>query len=91
MKNENRDALDSADKAKRGKGLNKQKLKYLLATVGLSIFFCVFYYTVMEISARNPSLYYFFPAVMFIYMALLAVLSLIYIIYNRGFSRIWFS
>ncbi|MBR0450074.1 MAG: hypothetical protein IIX30_04580 [Clostridia bacterium] len=87
LKDDIRDALESADKEKKGKRLNKKKLKYLLATVGLSVLFCVFYYTVMEISARNPSLYYFFPTVMFIYMALLAVLALVYIIYNRGFSR----
>lgn len=69
------------------KKLDKKKLVYLFSTVGLSAFFCAFYYCSMEISSRNIDLYYFFPAVMFAYMALLTALVLVYIIYNRGFSR----
>ena len=69
------------------KKLDKKRLVYLFSTVGLSAFFCAFYYCSMEISSRNIELYYFFPAVMFIYMAALTVLVLAYIIYNRGFSR----
>ena len=73
----------SGDKNK----LDKRKLVHLFSTVGLSAFFCVFYYCSMEISSRSIELYYFFPAVMFIYMASLAILVFAYIIYNRGFSR----
>ena len=69
------------------KKLDKKKLVYLFSTIGFSVFFCTFYYCSMEISSRNPKLYYFFPAVMFSYMAILTVLMLVYIIYNRGFSR----
>ena len=69
------------------KRLDKKKLVYLFSTIGFSVFFCTFYYCSMEISSRNPKLYYFFPAVMFSYMAILTVLVLVYIIYNRGFSR----
>lgn len=87
MKDDIRNSLESADKGKKTKKLNKQKLKYLLVTVALSTLLCVFYYSVMEISARNPGLYYFFPVVMFIYMAALTVLSVVYVAYNRGFSR----
>ena len=73
----------SGDKNK----LDKRKLVHLFSTVGLSAFFCVFYYCSMEISSRNIELYYFFPAVMFVYMTSLAILVFAYIIYNRGFSR----
>jgi hypothetical protein len=69
------------------KKLDKKKLVYLFSTIGFSVFFCTFYYCSMEISSRNPKLYYFFPAVMFSYMVILTVLMLVYIIYNRGFSR----
>ena len=69
------------------KRFDKRKLVYLLSTLGLSAFFCTFYYCVMEISSRNQKLYYFFPVVMFTYMAALAILAFVYIIYNRGFSR----
>lgn len=73
----------SGDKNK----LDKRKLVHLFSTVGLSAFFCAFYYCSMEISSRNIELYYFFPAVMFVYMTSLAILVFAYIIYNRGFSR----
>ena len=73
----------SGDKNKFG----KRKLVHLFSTVGLSAFFCAFYYCSMEISSRNIELYYFFPAVMFVYMTSLAILVFAYIIYNRGFSR----
>ncbi|MBE6533470.1 MAG: hypothetical protein E7678_00645 [Ruminococcaceae bacterium] len=73
---------DSAEKK-----IDKKKLVYLFSTIGLSAFLCAFYYCSMEISSRNPDLYYFFPIVMFGYMAALTVLMFIYIIYNRGFSR----
>lgn len=69
------------------KKLDKKKLVYLFSTVGLSAFFCAFYYSSIEISSRNENLRYFFPAVMFIYTAALTVFALAYIIYNRGFSR----
>ena len=70
-----------------GKKFNRKKLAYLFSTVGLSAFFCAFYYCSMELSSRRIDLYYFFPIVMFAYMATLTVLVFTYIIYNRGFSR----
>lgn len=78
---------DSSDKDAKGNRLDKKKLFYLFSTVGLSAFFCAFYYFAIEISTLSPSLYYFFPIVMFTYMAVLTVLIFVYIIYNRGFSR----
>ena len=81
------DVVESGKKSNAGKKLDKKKLVRLFSTVGLSAFFCAFYYCSMEISSRSIELYYFFPAVMFIYMAVLAILVLAYIIYNRGFSR----
>ena len=80
-------AVENSKKADSGKKLNKKQLIHLIATVGLSAFFCAFYYCSMEISSRKIELYYFFPAVMFAYMGALAILVLVYIIYNRGFSR----
>ena len=59
----------------------KKKVIYLLATVGLAAFFCSFYYC----SLRVPGI--FFPVVMFSYMITLTVLMIVYIVYNRGFSR----
>ena len=59
----------------------KKKVVYLLATVGLAAFFCSFYYC----SLRVPGI--FFPVVMFSYMITLTVLMIVYIVYNRGFSR----
>ncbi len=61
------------------KTVNKEKLKYIIATVMLSLIAVVAYYISMP--------YRFFPIVMWGYMAVLAVLVLVYIIYNRGFSR----
>ncbi len=84
---EENSVADSSDIVESKKKLDKRKLIYLFSTVGLSAFFCAFYYFSMELSSRNSKLYYFFPAVMFGYMAALTVLVLIYIIYNRGFSR----
>ena len=81
------DVVESGKKSNAGKKLDKKKLVRLFSTVGLSAFFCAFYYCSMEISSRSIELYYFFPTVMFIYMAVLALLVLAYIIYNRGFSR----
>ena len=84
---EKNSVADSSDIVESKKKLDKRKLIYLFSTVGLSAFFCAFYFFSMELSSRNSKLYYFFPAVMFGYMAALTVLVLIYIIYNRGFSR----
>ena len=60
----------------------KKKLIYLFSTIGLSAFFCSFYYCSMMV----PNML-FFPIVMFSYMIVLTVLIFVYIIYNRGFSR----
>ena len=59
----------------------KKKIIYLLSTVGLAAFFCSFYYC----SMRVPGI--FFPVVMVSYMIVLTVLMVVYIVYNRGFSR----
>ena len=85
-------AEKDSESVSQGKSTDKRKLDkkrriYLISTVGLSAFFCAFYYCSMEISSRSIELYYFFPAVMFVYMASLAILFVAYIIYNRGFSR----
>ena len=86
LTNENSSSEGSkSDKSQ--KKLDKKKLIYLFSTVGLSAFFCAFYYSSIEISSRNQELRYFFPAVIFIYTAVLTVLSFVYIVYNRGFSR----
>ena len=82
---ESSDCGEGKDRA--DKKLDKKKLVYLFSTVGLSAFFCAFYYCSMELSARNSALYYFFPAVMVVYMAALIALLTAYMIYNRGFSR----
>ena len=88
MKDKKKNCSELSDtKGKNSKKFDKRKLGYLLSTLGLSVFFCTVYYCVMEISSRNTELYYFFPIVMFTYMAALAILALVYIIYNRGFSR----
>lgn len=81
------DTVDDGKSSDSKKKLNKKQLVHLFSTVGLSAFFCAFYYCSMEISSRNIELYYFFPTVMFVYMAVLAILVFAYIIYNRGFSR----
>ena len=59
----------------------KKKLIYLFTTVGLSALFCSFYYCSMMVQGL------LFPIVMFTYMTVLTVLMLVYIVYNRGFSR----
>ena len=82
---ESSDCGEGKDRA--DKKLDKKKLVYLFSTVGLSAFFCAFYYCSMELSAQNSALYYFFPAVMVVYMAALIALLTAYMIYNRGFSR----
>ncbi len=59
----------------------KQKLIYVFSTIGFAALFCTFYYSSMMIPG------YFFPAVMFSYMTVLTALIIVYIVYNRGFSR----
>ena len=83
--NAEQNGLETTDCGK--KNLDKRKRTYIFSTVGLSAFFCTFYYFTMEVSARDPRFAYFFPVVMFAYMATLTVLVLVYIFYNRGFSR----
>lgn len=86
LTNEN-SSSEGSKNDKSQKKLDKKKLIYLFSTVGLSAFFCAFYYSSIEISSRNQELRYFFPAVIFIYTAVLTVLSFVYIVYNRGFSQ----
>ena len=78
----NDSSIENADSQalKKDKKISK-KLVYLFSTVGLSAFFCAFYYSSMNFPG------YFFPVVMFSYMIVLTVLIVVYIIYNRGFSR----
>ena len=68
---------------------DKKKLIYLFSLLGLSAFFCAFYYFSLELSTKNGDtwLYYIFPVVMFSYIVALIALTFVYIIYNRGFSR----
>ena len=88
MEDEKKNELTESSKTdKPQKKLDKKKLAYLFSTVGLSAFFCAFYYSSIEISSRNAGLRFFFPIVMFTYTAALTILALVYIIYNRGFSR----
>ena len=94
MDNENKDGLQETepknglpDKSEKKKELDKKKLIYLFATVALSAFLCAFYYFSIEFTARNFETPIFFQIVMFSYMAILTVLVLVYIIYNRAFSR----
>ena len=72
---------ESAEDKKSNEKNVKKKLVYLFATVGLSAFFCSFYYCSMTV----PGI--FFPIVMFSYMIALTALIISYIVYNRGFSR----
>ena len=94
MDNENKDSLQETepkngltDKPEKKKEFDKKKLIYLFATVALSAFLCAFYYFSIEFTARNFETPIFFQIVMFSYMAILTVLVLVYIIYNRAFSR----
>lgn len=80
-------AAKTLDGAKKFTKKDRKTLTYLLSTVGLSAFFCAFYYSSLEISSRNESLSLLFPIVMFTYMAVLTALIFAYIIYNRAFSR----
>lgn len=82
----NGDAEKVLVKQKKAKNV-KQKIILALVTLALSIFLCAFYYLAMALSSANAALYYFFPIVMFSYMGALTVIVLVYIIYNRGFSR----
>ena len=86
MEKKDKSEISELDSSK-PKGFDKKKLKYILPIIGLAVFFCAFYYASMFISAQNDSLYYFFPVVMFAYMAALTILVLVYILYNRGFTR----
>ena len=52
----------------------------VLCTVALSVIVFTFYRFSLAVD-------FFFPIVMWSYMAILAVLVFVYIIYNRGFSR----
>ena len=70
--NAEQNGLETTDCGK--KKLDKRKRIYIFSTVGLSAFFCVFYYFTMEVSARDPRFAYFFPVVMFAYMAALTIL-----------------
>lgn len=61
------------------KAKDKRNLIRILSTVALSVVFLVFY--------RFSLSFDFFPIVMWVYMIALTALVLVYIIYNRGFSR----
>ena len=78
---------DLTNKEPKKNEIDKKKLAYLLVTIALSAFLCAFYYFSIEFSAKNFDTPIFFQIVMFSYMAILAVLVFVYIIYNRAFSR----
>lgn len=61
------------------KAKDKKKIARILVTVALSVILLVFY--------RFSLAFEFFPYVMWGYMIALTVLVLVYILYNRGFSR----
>ena len=61
------------------KAKDKKNIARILITVALSVVLLVFYRVSLD--------YEFFPYVMWGYMIALAVLVLVYILYNRGFSR----
>ena len=61
------------------KAKDKRNIARILITVALSVVLLVFYRVSLD--------YEFFPYVMWGYMIALAVLVLVYILYNRGFSR----
>lgn len=58
---------------------DKSKLRHFVLATVLSLAFLAFYYFSMNFN--------FFPIVMFAYMIALAVLSLVYVLYNRAMSR----
>ncbi len=59
--------------------IDKEKAKFIIYTVLLSLLLLVFYHISMSFS--------FFPIVMWGYMIILTALILVYLVYNRGFSR----
>ena len=77
MKNERLTDIQSSGAEQREKG--KKNIAKILVTVALSVVLLVFY--------RFSLAFEFFPYVMMGYMVALTVLVLVYILYNRGFSR----
>ena len=78
MKIQNNDGKVISPEEKISKG-DKKKAAMILATVALTVVVAAFYYFSLAFD--------FFPIVMWGYMIALALLVLIYIFYNRGFSR----
>lgn len=60
--------------------IKKRKVFYILFTIALSAVLFAFYRFSLFIG-------FFFPVVMWVYIVALAVLTLTYIFYNRGFLR----
>lgn len=77
MKKEHLTDIQLSDAEQRAKG--KKNIVKILVTVALSVVLLVFY--------RFSLAFEFFPYVMLGYMVALTVLVLVYILYNRGFSR----
>ena len=78
MQDGNNGLQNSKGSLKKEKGKNK-KLMQLIITLVTCVVFLFVYFTSIEFS--------FFPIVFWTYMILLTVLVVMYIIYNRGFSR----
>ena len=78
MQDGNNGLRNSKGSLKKEKGKNK-KLMQLIITLVTCVVFLFVYFTSIEFS--------FFPIVFWTYMILLTVLVVMYIVYNRGFSR----
>lgn len=78
MKERKNDLEAISPEGKISKG-DKKKAAMILSTLVLTVVVAAFYYFSLAFD--------FFPVVMWGYMIALAVLVLVYIFYNRGFSR----
>ncbi len=78
MREKNKDEALLSDAEQRSK--DRKTVIRVLCTVALSVIVFTFYRFSLAVD-------FFFPIVMWSYMAILAVLVFVYIIYNRGFSR----
>lgn len=78
MSEKNKDEALLSDAEQRSQ--DRRTVVRVLCTVALSVIVFTFYRFSLAVD-------FFFPIVMWSYMALLAVLVFVYIIYNRGFSR----
>ncbi len=73
------DKLEKLENGKKPNPNKKKNIVRLLLTAALSLVLLLFY--------RVMLLSQYFPIVMWSYMIILTVLIVVYIVYNRGFSR----